>query len=95
VAADLLKLEGRGRDAIPSVFLTLMAQEPDTFIAKKFGRPRSMQVQLLARQVTIGSRTLSEFDEYCIKEGINPGSLADILIAGLFVAMSEGWEWDQ
>jgi triphosphoribosyl-dephospho-CoA synthase len=95
MAADLLKRDGRGRDAIPSVFLTLMAQEPDTFIAKKFGKIRSNEVQLLARQVTIGSRTLSEFDEYCIKEGINPGSLADILIAGLFVAMSEGWEWDQ
>jgi len=30
------------------------------------------------------------FDEELLKEGINPGSTADIIIAGLFVSLFEG-----
>ena len=95
ITADLLKGDDRGRDAIPSVFLSLLAQEPDTFIAKKFGSDRAVQVRDQAAKVSGGEMSLEEFDEYCINESINPGSLADIMIAGLFVAISEGWEWDR
>lgn len=95
MTADLLKKDGRGREAIPSVFLSLLAQEPDTFIAKKFGSDRAIQVRDQAVKVYAGEIGLEVFDEYCIHEGINPGSLADIMIAGLFVAIGEGWEWDQ
>lgn len=94
-AADLLKEDGRGREAISSVFLWLLAKEPDTFIAKKFGEERACRVRDQAIQVLAGQMSHQEFDDYCIREGINPGSLADIMIAGLFVAISEGWEWDQ
>jgi len=93
--ADLLFSDGRGRAAIPSVFLRLMAEEPDTFIAKKFGLDRARQVRDRAAGVLSGESGVDEFDEYCIREGINPGSLADIMIAGLFVALSQGWEWDR
>lgn len=95
MTADLLKNDGRGRSAISSVFLRLLVHEPDTFIAKKFGYLRACEVQKLACTVTAGEMTLMEFDRYCINEGINPGSLADIMIAGLFVAIGEGWEWDR
>ncbi|PKL59332.1 MAG: triphosphoribosyl-dephospho-CoA synthase [Methanomicrobiales archaeon HGW-Methanomicrobiales-4] len=93
--ADMLKGDGRGRTAIPAVFLSLLAQEPDTFIAKKFGNDRACQVRDQAHQVCAGEMSLQEFDNFCISEGINPGSLADIMIAGLYVAISEGWEWDR
>lgn len=93
--ADLLKEDAGGREAISRVFLSLMAREPDTFIGKKFTLQRSEEVRLLAGKVVSNEMTLQEFDEYCIAEGINPGSLADIMIAGLFVALSEGWEWDR
>jgi triphosphoribosyl-dephospho-CoA synthase len=92
--ADLLKEDGRGREAVSSVFLWLLAEEPDTFIAKKFGYDRSCQVRDQAIQVLAGQISYSDFDEYCLRESINPGSLADIMIAGLFIALIEGWEWD-
>ncbi len=93
--ADLLKEDGRGREAISSVFLWLLAKEPDTFIAKKFGKERAERVRDQAIQVLAGQISHDEFDEYCIRESINPGSLADIMIAGIYVALREGWEWDQ
>ncbi len=95
VAADLLLDENKGRSSIPGVFLRLLAQEPDTFIAKKFGNLAAEQVRDQARSVLSGQESLQELDEFCIREGINPGSLADILIAGIFIALCEGWEWDQ
>lgn len=93
--ADLLKEDGRGREAISSVFLWLLAKEPDTFIAKKFGRERAERVRDQAIQVLAGQVSHEEFDEYCLRESINPGSLADIMIAGIYIALGEGWEWDR
>lgn len=93
--ADLLHEDGRGRAAIPAIFLWLMAHVPDTFIAKKFGTGRAEEVRRKAEQVLGGAMSLEDLDAYCIHEGVNPGSLADIMIAGIFIALGEGWEWDQ
>ncbi|HJK40099.1 MAG TPA: triphosphoribosyl-dephospho-CoA synthase, partial [Methanocorpusculum sp.] len=51
-------------------------------------------VHYKARDVRDGRQTLAAFDDECIKAGINPGSLADICIAGIFTALLEGWQWD-
>jgi len=93
-AADLLLQQDGGIHAIPTMFLTLMAEYPDTFIAKKFDDATAEQVMHKARDVQNGRRTLAAFDEECIQAGINPGSLADICIAGIFTALLEGWKWD-
>lgn len=93
-AADLLLGQDGGVHAIPAMFLTLMAEYPDTFIAKKFDDATAEQVMHKARDVQNGRRTLAAFDEECIQAGINPGSLADICIAGIFTALLEGWKWD-
>jgi triphosphoribosyl-dephospho-CoA synthase len=95
MTADMLKTDGRGREAISTVFLSLLVKEPDTFIVKKFGPAKADLVQDYAARVCAGEMSLQEFDDFCISEGINPGSLADIMIAGLFVAIGEGWEWDR
>ena len=47
-----------------------------------------------AREVVDGLRDLREFDELCIREKVNPGSIADIIIASIYIALGEGWEWD-
>lgn len=95
MVADLLREDGHGREAIPAVFLRLLAREPDTFIAKKFSMEVAHQVRDRAGAVLSGRECIHDFDEFCIRQGINPGSLADIMIAGIFVAICEGWEWDQ
>jgi len=92
-AADLLKQKD-GVDNIQQMFLTLMTEYPDTFIAKKFGTSTSYSVMKRAQQVLSGEVSIEKFDEECIHGGINPGSLADICIAGIFTALLEGWKWD-
>jgi triphosphoribosyl-dephospho-CoA synthase len=93
-AADLLIVQDDGVHAIPTMFLALMARYPDTFIAKKFDEMTAEQVMYKAREVLDGKRTLTALDKECIEAGINPGSLADICIAGIFIALLEGWRWD-
>ncbi len=92
--ADILHQIGPGREAIVEMFLTLLATEPDTFIIKKHGRAVAEQTLAKAREVLDGRRVLETFDTECIEAGINPGSIADITIAAIFIALGEGWEWD-
>jgi triphosphoribosyl-dephospho-CoA synthase len=92
--ADLLRQFGPGRQAIVNTFLTLLASDTDTFIVKKHGIAVAREVMFTAREVLDGKRSLEEFDEDCIARDINPGSIADILIASLFIALGEGWSWD-
>ncbi|MGA2105298.1 triphosphoribosyl-dephospho-CoA synthase [Methanoregula sp.] len=92
--ADMLHQIGQGREAIVEMFLTLLATEPDTFIIKKHGRDVAERTMEKARDVLAGRRVLETFDAECIENGINPGSIADITIAALFIALGEGWAWD-
>ncbi len=92
--ADLLKQIGPGRQSIVETFLTLLASEPDTFIAKKHGNDVARETMLRARDVLDGKLSAQQFDEDCIARDINPGSTADILIGALFIALGEGWSWD-
>jgi len=92
--ADLLHAHGCGRQAIVAAFLDLLASEPDTFIAKKHGMAVAERTMRCAAEVRGGGRDLSAFDAECVAAGINPGSIADITIAGIYVALGEGWQWD-
>ena len=92
--ADLLRQFGSGRQAIVRMFITLLAQEPDTFIIKKHGSAVAQETMRKARDVLDGKETLARFDQDCIDRDINPGSIADITIAAIFIALGEGWEWD-
>jgi triphosphoribosyl-dephospho-CoA synthase len=93
-AADLLHARGCGRGAIVAAFLELLATVPDTFIVKKHGMAVAEETMRKAAEVRAGTRDLAAFDRECIDRGINPGSLADILIAGIYVALGEGWRWE-
>jgi triphosphoribosyl-dephospho-CoA synthase len=92
--ADLLFRCGSGRQAIVDAFLALLASEKDTFIAKEHGPEVAREVMLHAREVQEGTRTIEALDAEFIRRGINPGSLADIIIAALYVALGEGWQWE-
>jgi triphosphoribosyl-dephospho-CoA synthase len=92
--ADLLIQSGPGRQAIVNTFLAILASETDTFIIKKHGNAVAQETMLLAREVLDGKRSLEDFDADCIERDINPGSIADILIASLYIALGEGWSWD-
>ncbi|HVN65781.1 MAG TPA: triphosphoribosyl-dephospho-CoA synthase [Methanomicrobiales archaeon] len=93
-AADLLRRSGCGREAVVTAFLRLLAEKTDTFIVKEHGAIVAEEVRRRAGEVLAGREELAAFDAECIARGINPGSIADILIAGIFIALGEGWEWD-
>jgi triphosphoribosyl-dephospho-CoA synthase len=93
-AADLLRAAGCGREAVVSAFLRLLAEETDTFIVKEHGPPVAEEVRRRAGEVLAGREDLAAFDADCIARGINPGSTADIIIAGIYIALGEGWAWD-
>jgi triphosphoribosyl-dephospho-CoA synthase len=93
-AADALLADGEPRTAVRRAFLALLATEPDTFIAKKHGPDRAEETRRRAAAVVRGEATPESLDAWCIDGGVNPGSLADITIGGIFLALGRGWRWD-
>lgn len=93
-AADALVADPMPGTAIRRTFLGLLATEPDTFIIKKHGTGLADETRRRATAVRNGGATLDELDAWCIASGINPGSLADIMIGGIFLALGRGWAWD-
>jgi len=92
--ADLLHSCSQDESPLTTVFLQILSEFPDTFIAKKFGEDVSELIRQRAAEVRAGSMSAKDLDVFCLKNGYNPGSLADIMISGLYIAMGEGWSWD-
>ena len=90
----------RPRDAIVELALQLLAEVPDTLIARKRGADAAGRVAADAREVLAaggvrsapGRLTLSAFDASLRQDGnaLNPGTTADLVTGVLFVALLEG-----
>lgn len=83
-------------DAVVLTFMELLSKNPDTFIRTKFNVGKAEEVTSRARNILQkgdmdGIRNdIRKFDEELLSENVNPGSTADIIIAGLFVSLFEG-----
>ncbi|MEE9601861.1 MAG: triphosphoribosyl-dephospho-CoA synthase, partial [Thermoguttaceae bacterium] len=99
----LVEADARGQspDAmIVEVQLRLMCEFPDSLIARKCGAAIARQAQDRAAEVlSVASsvdeayqRAVSDFDDWLRGDGHrrNPGTTADLIAAGLFVALREG-----
>jgi triphosphoribosyl-dephospho-CoA synthase len=92
-AADMIRDKrgtGTMNDATVLTYLEMLAEEPDTFIAKKYDMDKAVYVQGLALDVIERRMTLKELSGRLYSEKINPGSTADLMIAGLFIALIGG-----
>jgi triphosphoribosyl-dephospho-CoA synthase len=99
--AKRLKNEGDPSEAIVQTFLDVLAEVPDTFIARKTGIEKSREISLKARQILnlggietpVGQKSLGEFDRELRKSGnlLNPGTTADILAASLALCVLNGY----
>ncbi len=69
-------------DATVLTYIELLSEEPDTFVAKKFDMDKAVYVQGLALDVLEHRMTLNELARRLYFEKINPGSTADLIIAG-------------
>ncbi|HIH37203.1 MAG TPA: triphosphoribosyl-dephospho-CoA synthase [Methanocellales archaeon] len=79
-------------NAIVFTYLTLLSEQPDTLIQSKFGGEKAIKVSDKASRL-IGNWDLDaihDFDGELIREGINPGSTADMVIGSLFIALLGG-----
>jgi triphosphoribosyl-dephospho-CoA synthase len=83
------------RRAIVQAFLALLAERPDTLIARKAGPEAAREVSLRAAQVVAlgglhtpeGRAATARLDAYLRGDGnlLNPGTTADLIAAALFV----------
>ena len=99
--AKRLQHDGDPSDAIVQTFLEVLAEVPDTFIARKTGIEKSREISLKARQIlnlggietAVGKKSLSKFDLELRKLSnlLNPGTTADILAAALALCVLNGY----
>ena len=101
-AADrILDDEGPVTDRAARAFITLLAEEPDTLVARAHGPSVAHETSGRARALIDGDGPLAErvdlaaaaslADEF-VAEGVNPGTTADLTCAALYVALRRGLE---
>jgi triphosphoribosyl-dephospho-CoA synthase len=87
--------------AVIHTFLKVLAEYPDSFIARKVGVEKAREVSSMARKVLQlggletpkGKQSLSEFDLRLRESGnlLNPGTTADIVAAALGLCVLGGY----
>lgn len=69
-------------------FLWLLSRRPDTFVAKQHGPEAARSVMVRAQEAREdGPQLVDAFAESLVESGVNPGTTADVVAAGLFVAL--------
>ncbi|MFP4654800.1 MAG: triphosphoribosyl-dephospho-CoA synthase [Methanohalobium sp.] len=88
-------------DIIVYTFLKTLSENRDTFIETKFDKETAEYVSSRASEILSGLDeqkfdfksilpVIQDFDNELLDKNINPGSTADIIIAGLFIALLGG-----
>jgi len=100
---SLLKQLERGNElekAIISTFLCVLAEHPDTLIARKTSTEKAREISSMTREIlklgieaSAGKEHLSRFDEKLRQSGnlLNPGTTADIIVAALALCVLSGY----
>jgi len=90
-AADRIEsASGPVADRAATVFLELLAARPDTFVSTRQDRETALAVQRRAQAVLDGEDDVDEFAAALVERDINPGTTADLIAGGLFVALERG-----
>jgi triphosphoribosyl-dephospho-CoA synthase len=86
--------DGPLADRAATVYLDLLAERPDTFVADVHGEATAREVTERAREVRAdGTEAAVEaFADDLVAAGVNPGTTADLVAAALFVALRRGVE---
>jgi triphosphoribosyl-dephospho-CoA synthase len=74
------------------VFLELLAEEIDTFVVTQHDRETAEEVRERAAATLAGEEDVEALAAEFVDRGINPGTTADIVAGGLFVALERGLE---
>lgn len=79
-------------DRAARAYLELLAAERDTFVVTNHGRETAESVRDRAAAVLDGEEAVESFATDLVADGINPGTTADLIAGGLFVALEDGLE---
>lgn len=75
--------------AVTKTFLNILAEYPDTLIARKKGFETALEVSKMAKDVlkNFNEQKVKEFDNYLAKDGnkLNPGTTADLIASSLMI----------
>ena len=92
-AADrLIAASGPPLDRGARVHLRLLADRPDTFVAKRHGPETAESVRERAAALLSdpAQGAIDDFADDLVARGINPGTTADILAGGFVIALDRG-----
>lgn len=89
-AERLAERDGPVADRAAAVYLELLADEPDPFVAKRHDWATAERASEAVRAVFAGGRDADELAETFHEAGINPGTTADLVAAGLFIGLERG-----
>jgi triphosphoribosyl-dephospho-CoA synthase len=87
-------VEGLGSvtDRAARAYLEALAAEVDTFVRTKHDRETAEEVRRRAAAAAEGAEDPGTLAAEFVERGINPGTTADIVAGGLFVALERGLE---
>lgn len=71
-------------------FLQVLAAEPDTFIETQHDAETARDASARAQAVLDGEGSADDLAEVFVANGINPGTSADLVAAGLYIALEHG-----
>ena len=91
-AESILDRSGPVADRAAAVYLDLLADRVDTFVASQHGPETARTVRERAAAARDGAVDPAALAEEFLERGINPGTTADLTAAALFVALRRGLE---
>lgn len=91
-AASIERRDGPILDRAAAAFLDLLADEPDTFVAITHDESVARAVRERAVAARDGRIDPDDLAADLVADGINPGTTADLLAGGLFIALQRGME---
>ncbi|HID43920.1 MAG TPA: triphosphoribosyl-dephospho-CoA synthase [Archaeoglobaceae archaeon] len=81
--------DGDINSAIVMTYHTFLSELRDPLVLSKFGEDVVEEIRDKAK-LSLSLKNFEELDEEFIKRGINPGTIADITVSSIFLALAEG-----
>lgn len=90
-AADWIEAnDGPIPERAADAFIRLLAEEPDTFVAKRHDAATATEASERAEDARAGDIDPEVLAEEFVRRDINPGTTADLTAAALFIALERG-----
>jgi triphosphoribosyl-dephospho-CoA synthase len=89
-AERIAALDGPVPERTARAFLEALADEPDTFVRTQHDAATAREATERARAALNGDVDPDELADEFVDRGINPGTTADVIAAGLFIALERG-----